>query len=167
MDTAPACEPIMPPVPGQPVGQATVRVDTQLCFALYAASRASTAAYRPFLSELGLTYPRYLVMLVLWEKDDISVGELGAWLYLDTGTLTPLLKKLKASGLIARARDGRDERTVRITLTDKGRELRGQAAQIASTLACRLALPLEQVEMVRSEVWKIFGLLTAKESKTS
>ncbi len=106
-------------------------------------------------------------MLVLWEKDDISVGELGTRLYLDSGTLTPLLKKLKSSGLIARTRDGRDERTVRITLTDKGRELRAQAAHISSNLACRLALPVEQVEMVRGEVWKIFDLLTAKESKGS
>ncbi len=167
METLPACETITRSAPGEPAGQTTVRVDTQLCFALYAASRAATAAYRPFLSQLDLTYPRYLVMLVLWEKDDISVGELGNRLFLDSGTLTPLLKKLKSSGLITRKRDSRDDRSVRITLTEKGRELRGQAAQITSTLACRLALPIEQVEAVRGEIWKIFELLTAKESETS
>jgi DNA-binding MarR family transcriptional regulator len=104
-----------------------LRLDRQLCFALYAASRAMTRAYGPVLEPLGLTYPQYLVMLVLWETDDRTVGELGDRLGLDSGTLTPLLKRLEQRELIGRSRDPADERVVRIRLTDAGRALRDQA----------------------------------------
>jgi MarR family transcriptional regulator, organic hydroperoxide resistance regulator len=105
-------------------------LDNQLCFALYSTSLAMTKLYKPLLDELGLTYPQYLVMLVLWEKDGPMVSELGERLYLDSGTLTPLLKRLEAAGLIARVRDTRDERRVHITLTAAGRKLKARAQKI-------------------------------------
>jgi MarR family transcriptional regulator, organic hydroperoxide resistance regulator len=105
-------------------------LDNQLCFALYSTSLAMTKLYKPLLDELGLTYPQYLVMLVLWEKDGPMVSELGERLYLDSGTLTPLLKRLEAAGFIARVRDTQDERRVHITLTAAGRKLKAKAQKI-------------------------------------
>jgi MarR family transcriptional regulator, organic hydroperoxide resistance regulator len=105
-------------------------LDNQLCFALYSTSLAMTKLYKPLLDELGLTYPQYLVMLVLWEKDGPMVSELGERLYLDSGTLTPLLKRLEAAGFIARMRDTQDERRVHITLTAAGRKLKAKAQKI-------------------------------------
>ncbi|MES2632958.1 MAG: MarR family transcriptional regulator [Pseudomonadota bacterium] len=105
-------------------------LDNQLCFALYSASLAMTKLYKPLLDELGLTYPQYLAMLVLWEDDGLMVSELGQRLSLDSGTLTPLLKRLEAAGLIARIRDVQDERRVHITLTAAGRKLRSRAQKI-------------------------------------
>jgi MarR family transcriptional regulator, organic hydroperoxide resistance regulator len=105
-------------------------LDNQLCFALYSTSLAMTKIYKPLLAPLGLTYPQYLAMLVLWEQDGVMVSELGERLYLDSGTLTPLLKRLEGSGLIARLRDVADERRVHITLTAAGRKLKAKAAAI-------------------------------------
>jgi DNA-binding MarR family transcriptional regulator len=105
-------------------------LDEQLCFALYSASLAMTKAYQPLLAELGLTYPQYVVMIVLWERDGLTVSEIGKRLFLDSGTLTPLLKRLEGRGLIARLRDVQDERQVRIRLTASGRELRSRAAAV-------------------------------------
>ena len=107
-----------------------LRLDNQLCFALYSTSLAMTKVYKPLLEELGLTYPQYLAMLVLWERDGLMVSELGQKLYLDSGTLTPLLKRLEASGYISRIRDVEDERRVYITLTSSGRKLKTRAAKI-------------------------------------
>lgn len=109
---------------------AALRLDNQVCFALYSASLAMTKLYKPLLETIGLTYPQYLVMLVLWEQDGTTVSELGERLFLDSGTLTPLLKRLEAQGLVARLRDVQDERRVRITLTSEGRALREQAEAI-------------------------------------
>src|SRR6185436_15253777 len=103
-------------------------LDNQLCFALYSASLAMTKLYKPLLDELGLTYPQYIVMLVLWEGDGLAVSELGQRLSLDSGTLTPLLKRLEGSGLISRLRDVQDERRVHIHLTPAGRKLKARAA---------------------------------------
>jgi MarR family transcriptional regulator, organic hydroperoxide resistance regulator len=102
---------------------AALRLDRHLCFALYSASRAMTAAYRPILSELNITYPQYLVLLVLWEEGRITVGNLGERLQLDSGTLSPLLKRLAANGFVRRERSLADERSVEVTLTDAGRRL--------------------------------------------
>ncbi|MDZ7886209.1 MAG: MarR family transcriptional regulator [Mycobacterium sp.] len=110
------------------------RLDDQLCFALYSASRAVTAAYRPLLDELGITYPQYLVLLVLWEEERCSVGHLGHRLHLDSGTLSPLLKRLENSGLVARQRAADDERRVEVTLTPAGRALEARAACIPERL---------------------------------
>ncbi|MFC3533750.1 MarR family winged helix-turn-helix transcriptional regulator [Vogesella facilis] len=114
-----------------------LQLDKQLCFALYAASRAMTQAYQPLLAPLGLTYPQYLAMLVLWENDDISMKQLGERLQLDSGTLTPLLKRLESAGLLQRRRSSSDERSVVIRLTAAGKQLEEQAATIPGTLSCR------------------------------
>ena len=107
-----------------------LQLDHQLCFALYSASLAMTKLYKPLLADLGLTYPQYLALLALWERDGQQVSELGERLFLDSGTLTPLLKRMEAQGQIARLRDVQDERRVRITLTAEGRALRDQAETI-------------------------------------
>ncbi|MGY1620001.1 MarR family winged helix-turn-helix transcriptional regulator [Geodermatophilus sp. SYSU D00691] len=112
----------------------SVVLDDQLCFALYAASRAVTARYRPMLDELGLTYPQYLVMMLLWENDNQTVGQLGSKLALDSGTLSPLLKRLTAAGLVTRHRRVEDERSVSIALTDTGRALRDKALPISEAM---------------------------------
>ena len=109
---------------------AMLQLDNQLCFALYSTSLAMTKLYKPLLDELGLTYPQYLAMLVLWEQDGLMVSEIGERLYLDSGTLTPLLKRLETSGLISRIRAVEDERRVHITLTAAGRKLKSAAAKI-------------------------------------
>jgi DNA-binding MarR family transcriptional regulator len=137
-----------------------VVVDDQLCFALYAASRAATAVYRPHLEKLGLTYPRYLALLVLWERDEISVKELGERLFLDSGTLTPLLKSLAAGGLIERTRDTADERIVRIALTKKGRELRERSNDVVGAISCKLDLSGGQIAALRAEIWDLFNKLS-------
>ena len=120
-----------------------LQLDNQLCFALYSTSLAMTKLYKPLLAELGLTYPQYLAMLVLWECDGLMVSELGERLYLDSGTLTPLLKRLEASGYISRLRNVNDERRVHITLTSTGRKLKARAAKIPGCIlsASQCALP--------------------------
>ena len=127
-----------------------LKLDNQLCFALYSASLAMTKVYKPLLAELGLTYPQYLVMLALWERDGLMVSELGDRLFLDSGTLTPLLKRLEASGLVARVRDVADERRVHITLTAGGRRLKARAERIPGCIAqaAQCSLP-EFVRMTR------------------
>lgn len=109
---------------------AMLELDNQLCFALYSTSLAMTKVYKPLLDALGLTYPQYLAMLVLWERDGLTVSEMGKRLYLDSGTLTPLLKRLEACGFISRLRAADDERRVYITLTTAGRKLKLKANAI-------------------------------------
>ena len=111
-------------------------LDKQFCFALYSASLAMTKTYKPLLDKLGLTYPQYLVMLVLWQEDGLLVKTIGEKLFLDSGTLTPLLKRLEASGFIVRTRDVEDERQVRITLTRDGRALKRRAQDIPLQVLC-------------------------------
>jgi MarR family transcriptional regulator, organic hydroperoxide resistance regulator len=125
-------------------------LDNQLCFALYSASLAMTKLYKPLLDELGLTYPQYLTLLVLWERDGLAVSELGERLSLDSGTLTPLLKRLEAAGLIARIRATLDERRVHITLTAAGRKLKGRAQKIPGCIldASQCSIP-ELVQLTR------------------
>ena len=122
-----------PPLPtaGPPAtSSAPPKLDDQLCFALYSAGLALTKVYRPILEALDLTYPQYLAMMALWERDDIPVNALGAQLRLDSGTLTPLLKRLEARGLLQRRRDPEDERRVRVVLTEAGRSLGARASDI-------------------------------------
>ena len=118
----------------------SVALDDQLCFALYAASRAVTARYRPMLEELGVTYPQYLVLMLLWEQDGQTVGQLGQRLALDSGTLSPLLKRLTAAGLVTRHRRADDERSVSVRLTDAGRALQTPACSISAQMIDALAL---------------------------
>ena len=127
-----------------------LRLDNQLCFALYAASGLVTRAYRPLLEPLGLTYPQYLVMLALWEHAPRTVKALGQALELDSGTLTPLLKRLETAGFVTRTRDAEDERRVQIALTPEGDALRSTAAEVPAALACQLHLPLDQIIELRT-----------------
>ena len=139
--------------PRLPVDQALL-LDNQLCFALYSASLAMTKLYKPLLDELGLTYPQYLVMLVLWEGDGLMVSELGQRLYLDSGTLTPLLKRLEGAGLVSRMRDAVDERRVQVRLTAAGRKLKARAAKVPHCVlaASRYSIPelLQLTDQVRT-----------------
>ncbi len=135
------------------------RLDEQLCFALYSASRAVTAAYRPMLDELDLTYPQYLVLLVLWEEEPCTVSHLGDRLHLDSGTLSPLLKRLESAGFVRRQRSATDERRVDITLTAKGRALEERAACIPDRLlgsddsaAADLAALREALHLITAEL---------------
>jgi DNA-binding MarR family transcriptional regulator len=111
-----------------------LKLDNQLCFAIYACSREITKMYQPYLEVLGVTYSQYLVMMVLWEREECTVKEIGEALYLDSGTLTPLLKRLQSAGLIHRERSAQDERKVLITLTDSGKELRSKALSIPDSI---------------------------------
>ena len=129
-----------------------LKLDNQLCFPLYAAARQVVSLYTPYLKELGLTYTQYIVFLVLWEKDGIPVGELGRRLYLDNGTLTPLLKKLESAGYVSRSRAKDDERVVTVTLTDQGRELKTKAREIPLKVGSCIALS-------ESEAQAMYGLL--------
>ena len=125
-----------------------LHLDRQLCFALYASSLAMTKLYKPLLEPLGLTYPQYLAMLVLWEQDGVSVSALGQRLSLDSGTLTPLLKRLEAAELITRQRAVEDERRVDIHLTRSGRMLKKKAAAIPPQVGCASACSLEEMSFL-------------------
>ncbi|MFW3172264.1 MarR family winged helix-turn-helix transcriptional regulator [Geodermatophilus sp. CPCC 206100] len=127
-------------------------LEDQLCFALYAASRAITARYRPLLDAIGLTYPQYLVMMLLWEEDNQTVGQLGARLFLDSGTLSPLLKRLTAAGLVTRNRRVDDERSVSIALTDAGRALRDRAEAISGEIICAIDLDQDEFTDLRAKL---------------
>jgi MarR family transcriptional regulator, organic hydroperoxide resistance regulator len=138
-----------------------LRLDSQLCFSLYAASRAMTAAYGPLLAPLGLTYPQYLVMLVLWENDGTSVKEIGERLQLDSGTLTPVLKKMEADAFVTRARDEKDARVVRITLTRAGKALERKAKELPKALLCQFGIDLPAVARLREELTALTQTLRA------
>jgi MarR family transcriptional regulator, organic hydroperoxide resistance regulator len=116
-------------------GDAALLLENQLCFALYSTSLAMSKVYRKLLSQLDLTYPQYLVMLVLWEQDGLTVSAIGERLFLDSATLTPLLKRLEAAGLVRRARDARDERQVIVSLTEQGRQLKAKARAVPPGVA--------------------------------
>jgi DNA-binding MarR family transcriptional regulator len=123
-----------------------------LCFSLYSAGHAFTQLYRPLLDKLGLTYPQYLVMVTLWNRDGQTVKELGKTLFLDSSTLTPLLKRLDAAGLITRTRNPMDEREVLIHLTEKGTELRTGSAEVGRCIEEAVGLDAETVQAIRSSV---------------
>ncbi|HEV2728202.1 MAG TPA: MarR family transcriptional regulator [Solirubrobacterales bacterium] len=127
-------------------------LEDQLCFALYAASRAMTARYRPLLDAVGLTYPQYLVMMLLWEEDNQTVGQLGARLSLDSGTLSPLLKRLTTAGLVTRHRRVEDERSVAIALTDAGRALQEKAGAISEEIICALDFDREEFADLKAKL---------------
>jgi DNA-binding MarR family transcriptional regulator len=129
-----------------------LRLDQQLCFALYSTSLAMTKIYKPILGELGLTYPQYLVMLVLWETDKLTVSALGERLTLDSGTLTPLLKRLEVVGFVARARDDEDERRVLVSLTDAGRRLRASAEGIPEKMLCATQCSIEEIQTLTARL---------------
>src|ERR1700709_1627174 len=140
---------------------AALRLDQHLCFALYSASRAMTAAYRPVLTAMDLTYPQYLVLLVLWEEGRLTVGRLGERLHLDSGTLSPLLKRLEANGFVRRGRATTDERLVDVTLTDAGRELERRAQCIPEQLFTATGMTEEDAAELRDAVRQLSDALNA------
>jgi DNA-binding MarR family transcriptional regulator len=140
-----------PSTPGTDSAQ-WLALDHQLCFALYSASLAMTKLYKPLLEPLGLTYPQYLVLIVLWEADGITVSQLGERLALDSGTLTPLLKRLEAAQLIQRLRDAQDERRVLLLLTTQGRQLKRRAVTVPQQVACASGCELDELAQLTARL---------------
>lgn len=136
-------------------------LDNQLCFALHSASLAMTKVYKPHLDKLGVTYPQYLVLLVLWERDGLTVSDIGERLYLDSGTLTPLLKRLEAQGLVDRSRDPQDERRVVIRLTDPARALKQQAAAIPPCILGATGCDVQELVRLVGEIKAMRARLAA------
>jgi DNA-binding MarR family transcriptional regulator len=133
----------------------SLSLSNQMCFAVYSTAHALNRVYKPLLEPLGLTYPQYLVMLVLWETDGLTVKEIGQRLRLDSGTLTPLLKRLHAAGLVRRERDASDERQVRIGLTDKGRALSERAEAVPRGLLGATGCTVEEVQALKAELVRL------------
>jgi DNA-binding MarR family transcriptional regulator len=142
-----------------------LRLDRQICFLLYGASRAVTQLYQPLLAPLGITYPQYLVMLVLWEEGKVSVGRLCDRLYLDSGTLTPLLKRLEGSGLVRRERSSADARVVDVELTAAGKKLKRMAASVPHALACRVGLRSDEFGRMHRQLAYLFDIVRAQAQK--
>ncbi|MGA5900701.1 MarR family winged helix-turn-helix transcriptional regulator [Streptomyces venetus] len=138
-----------------------LRLDQQICFSLHAASRAFNGVYRVILKDLGLTYPQYLVMLVLWEHDELPVKKLGEHLRLDSGTLSPLLKRLEAAGLVRRERSARDERSVEVRLTEEGTALRQRALQVPRRIAASTGFGPDEVRRLRAHLDELTTALDA------
>ena len=138
-----------------------LRLDNQVCFALYSASHAMSKAYKPHLDALGLTYPQYVAMLVLWEQDGLTVSEIGERLYLDSGTLTPLLKRLEGAGYISRLRDTADERRVLIQLTATGRKLKSKAVDIPSCMFETMQCSINELSALTRQVQELRDRLQA------
>jgi DNA-binding MarR family transcriptional regulator len=130
-------------------------LDEQLCFALYAASRAVTQLYRPLLDELGLTYPQYLVMLLLWERGEMTIGDLADTLQLDYGTLSPMVKRLASAGLVERRRAADDERVVRVTLSDAGQKLKSSAQPVCQAVVDSYGLDARQLRELRENLGRL------------
>lgn len=143
------------PAPVDLPADTMLRLDNQLCFALYSASLAMTKAYKPLLDGLGLTYPQYLVLLVLWEHDALTVSELGEHLFLDSGTLTPLLKRLEAADLVSRERLADDERRVRVSLTAGGRRLKAKAAAVPRCLLRATGCSVDELQALTRQVQQL------------
>ena len=129
-----------------------LQLDQQLCFALYSAGLAMNKVYRKLLARLDLTYPQYLVMLVLWERDDLGVSEIGERLFLDSATLTPLLKRLEAAGLLTRQRASADERQVLIALTAQGRALKRQAGAVPQAVFCATGCEADELLALKTQL---------------
>ncbi len=140
-----------------------LRLENQLCFPLYAASRLVTRTYAPALKKLGITYAQYLVLMVLWEKDGLSVSEIGQKLFLDSGTLTPILEKLKVRGMVRRERDADDDRSVRNYLTVKASKLKLKAAEMSYALFCQSGLNIEELGTLRSSVKEFVSRLANRD----
>ncbi|WP_156393063.1 MarR family transcriptional regulator [Rhizobium sp. Root1220] len=137
------------------------RLERQLCFAVYSTAHAFTRAYKSILDKVGLTYPQYLVMLVLWEKSELPVKTIGEQLDLDSGTLSPLLKRLEHNGLITRTRDARDERQVIVSLTPKGQAMRSEIDIIMTSIGDATGCTLDEMATIREALQRLRGNLTA------
>ena len=144
---------------GDGCGPDVVPLDRQLCFSVYAAAHAFTAAYKPLLEPLGLTYPQYLVLLVLWEEDGLDVKRIATRLHLDSGTVTPLLKRLERDGLLRRGRDPANERHLRVELTDAGHALRWKVGAAREQIVCALGGTEEPLQALKREIDRVTALL--------
>jgi DNA-binding MarR family transcriptional regulator len=145
-----------------------LKLENQLCFPVYAASRLIIREYQPYMDNLGITYPQYLVLMVLWEKDDISVNEISQKLILNTNTVTPLLKRMEAQGFIKRRRSRSDERKVIVKLTGKGKLMQKKAAYIPESLASGLVsgtMKIEELNDLKSKLKKLINYLVQKHSQ--
>ena len=132
-----------------------LKLENQICFPLYACSKEIVRKYKPFLDEIDLTYTQYITMLVLWEHKEISVKDLGEYLYLDSGTLTPVLKKLEQKGYVSRARDTQDERVLNVTITEAGELLKEKAVEIPAKIGSCISLPAEDAVKLYEILQKI------------
>jgi DNA-binding MarR family transcriptional regulator len=144
-----------------------LKLDNQICFPVYAASRLIIREYQPFLDKLGITYPQYLVLMVLWEKDELTVNEIARRLILNTNTVTPLLKRMETMGIIARKRATADERKVFVYLSEKGKSMQNDAALIPEGLVAGLHsgdLQLEEIIELKNTLCKLIGIMTSKSS---
>lgn len=142
-------------------------LDNQLCFSLYSASLAMTKLYKPLLDALNLTYPQYLVLLVLWESDDLGVGALGERLNLDSGTLTPLLKRMETAGLLVRQRSREDERRVHIKLSAAGKELQARVAHIPGCVMAQSGLRLKEMNALKQQLQQLRAAINAPTTQAS
>ena len=149
------------PTPTAPATTDWLRLDQQICFSLNAASRAFGGVYRVILKDLGLTYPQYLVMLVLWEHGEMPVKKLGEHLRLDSGTLSPLLKRLETAGLVRRERSARDERSVEVRLTGEGAALRERALQVPRRIAAATGFDVDEIRTLRARLDELTSALDA------
>ena len=138
-----------------------LKLDNQLCFAVYSTSLAMTRLYKPLLEKLDLTYPQYLVMLALWERDGVMVSELGSQLSLDSGTLTPLLKRLESIGHVSRLRDVTDERRVRVTLTPSGRALKRRATELPACILAASQCSIDELSALTKQLQQLRNRLKA------
>ncbi len=135
-----------------------LKLKNQICFPLYACSREIIKQYKPYLDRIDLTYTQYIAMLVLWERRQVNVKELGECLYLDSGTLTPLLKKMEAKGLVTRARSDKDERNLIVRVTDKGMALRDEALEIPGAMGESIDLDQEEATQLYNLLYKLLGV---------
>jgi MarR family transcriptional regulator, organic hydroperoxide resistance regulator len=138
-----------------------LRLDNQVCFAVYSAAHAFNRVYKPLLDRLGLTYPQYLAMLVLWERDGVPLKEIGERLFLDSGTLTPLLKRLEAAGFVKRSRSSEDERQVKITLTAQGQALKEKARSVPLSILDASSCSVAELSTARNEIVALRDRLNA------
>jgi DNA-binding MarR family transcriptional regulator len=144
-----------------PAGDQMLRLDNQICFAVYSAAHAFNRVYKPLLDRLGLTYPQYLVMLALWERDGVPLKEIGERLFLDSGTLTPLLKRLEAAGLVKRSRSTEDGRQVKIALTAQGQALKDKARSVPLSILNASSCSIAELSAVRNEIVALRDRLSA------
>lgn len=144
-----------------------LKLDNQLCFALYAATHSLTRAYRSGLESFGLTYTQYLVMLVLWEIDNVRVSKIAERLELDSSTITPLLKRLETAGLIKRVRDKDDERIVKISLTEVGNSLQNELAQVQQGVACKTGLGVKEFQQLTDTLHRLISKMASNEKSTN
>ncbi len=134
-----------------------LKIENQLCFPLYAAAKEVVRRYKPYLDPLGLTYTQYITMMVLWEYGEMNVKELGDRLYLDSGTLTPLLKKLEEKGLVSRERSDRDERCLSVAATERGMKLRDRAVEVPEKMGGCISLSEEEMGTLYQLLYKVLG----------